>query len=113
MYNTLKLKAKHLHYTTTFDRYKFDIRNTWKTINNITGRANDKTSIPQAFKINDKTITHPGIIANKFCEYFSNIGPEYANNIPAAVHNHDHYLTNNNKKKKYFLYDPYRPSRDY
>ena len=24
MYNTLKLKAKHLHYTTAFDRHTFE-----------------------------------------------------------------------------------------
>ena len=90
MYNTLKCKAKHLHYNTTFDMY---------TLDNITGRANNQTRIPRAFQINDKTITHPGIIANKFCEYVSNIGPEYANNyIPAAVHNHDYYLTHSNTK---------------
>ena len=39
MYNTLKCKAKHLRYTTTFDMYKLD---------NITGRANDQTRIPRA-----------------------------------------------------------------
>ena len=52
MYNVLNRKAKQLYYTQIFDKYKYDIRNTWKTINSVIGRTNDKTSISQTLKIN-------------------------------------------------------------
>ena len=39
---------------------------------------------PLSFKINDHEISDPGDIANRFCEYFTNVGPNLAKNIPAT-----------------------------
>ena len=42
-YNILKRTAKQTYYAQLFAKYKNDIRNTWKTINDIIGINNDKT----------------------------------------------------------------------
>jgi hypothetical protein len=110
MYNAIKRKAKQLYYTQIFDKYKYDIRNTWKTINSVTGRTNDKTSVSQIFKINERTTTSASIISDHFCDYFSKIGPQYANDIPASTHNHEHYLSQNvTKNRNTFFMTPTDP----
>ena len=48
----------------------------------LIGRSNDKTTISESFKINNNNITHPDIIANEFCNFCTNIGIKYANEIP-------------------------------
>ena len=40
------------------------------------------------FKINDQEISDPSVIADKFCIYFSNIGPNLADKIPQSSISH-------------------------
>ena len=54
LFNRIKQRAKRTYYSQLFYEYKNDITNTWKTINNIISKTNDKTSIPQTFIINNK-----------------------------------------------------------
>ena len=42
---------------------------------------NDKTTIIQNFKIDSETVSDSKIIVDGFCNYFSNVGPEFANKI--------------------------------
>ena len=60
-------------------------------------KTNNKSDISQTFKDNNSNISDPHIIANKFCEYFTNIGLTYANNIPSSNHIPHFYL---NKRKQ-------------
>ena len=39
------------YYAEVFDKYRFEIRSTWKTIRNLIGTTNDKTTITQMFKV--------------------------------------------------------------
>ena len=58
-YNTILKKsireAKRLHYEQLFDKCKFNVANTWKTIIEITSRQNISTQFPTCFKQNNKT----------------------------------------------------------
>ncbi len=45
-------------------------------------KVNDKTTLIRTLKIDDKIITHKEEISNNFCDYFTNVGPNLANNIP-------------------------------
>ena len=49
LYNSLKRQAKIAYYDELFQKYKYDIRCTWKTIRTVIGGHNDKTSVPQTF----------------------------------------------------------------
>ena len=38
---------------------RHNIRKTWGVLNSLIGRINDKTSISETFKIDDKNVTDP------------------------------------------------------
>ena len=92
------LAAKQQFLASTFAKYNSDIRNTWKTINEIISRNGNKKSFPTLININNTEITNKLDIANKFnAFFFTNIGINLANNITyTGQKNFEHYL----KKKK-------------
>ena len=73
--------AKKSYYTSCFTKYKNDIKNTWVTINGIINKSTKSHSIPDFFIHNNEIITDKQIIANRFNSFFTNIGPELAQNI--------------------------------
>ena len=91
----LKRTAKQTYYAQLFEKYINDIRNTWKTINYIIGINNDKTSTPQSHTINNEIVYNTKRIADSFCDYFTNIGPKYANDIPMPAKSSDYYINKN------------------
>ena len=95
LFNRLKCKAKIIYYEN-----KFDIKGTWKTLRAIIGNQNDKTTIIQNFKIDNETVSDSKSIADGFCKYFSNVGPEFANKIPKSNQSPHHYLILNWKKRR-------------
>ena len=48
--------------------------------------------MPSTFKSNEEEICNPTHIANRFCEYFTNIGPNLAKSIPASDRSHRSFL---------------------
>ena len=63
--------AKQSYFETRFNQFKFDIKNTWKTINEI---------LPTYFKESNSIMTDKLEITNKFNAFFTNIGNHLANN---------------------------------
>ena len=51
-----------------------------------------RQNLPNNLKINKKSITDKKIIADKFNEFFINIGPNLAAKIPPSNTNFDSYL---------------------
>ena len=62
--------AKQQYLAFTFDKYKSDIRNTWKTINEILSKKGNKNASPTSLNINGIEITNTLEIANIFNTYF-------------------------------------------
>ena len=91
----MKRKAKTTYYAELFKRYKFDIRNTWKSIRTLIG--NDKSFIAQTFQVNNTNISDPETISNTFCDLFTNIGKTYADKIPNPSKPFEYYLTKHQK----------------
>ena len=89
--------AKQNYYNTRFEKYKHNIKNTWSTIKDILNKNKNKKSFPKFFKINGEEITNKYIIANKFNDYFTNIGSSLAANIKV----------NSNKSYKDYLTTPH------
>ncbi len=88
---------KKKYYSSRFEKYKNDIRKTWKTINEVLNRTKKKKMFPEYFQDGNTTITDKLEIANKFNIFFTNIGPELANKIKAPKNkNFKRYL-----KKKF------------
>ena len=99
----MKIIAKQSYYRQLLKEYKTDIIKTWNVINNLVGRSNDKSSISETLQINNKDTTDPKQISEGFCDYFSNVGSDFANKIPSARFKYDHYLRNKNANISMFM----------
>ena len=74
--------AKRNHCYSLFEKkYKYNIKNTWTNIKDLLQQSKGKRDFPSHFTINGEEITDSNIIANKFCKYFTDIGPSLAKNI--------------------------------
>ena len=79
--NNLLRAAKKSHITAEIELNQFNMKETWKTRNNILGR-NKQTKLPDFFKDPDgNKITDSNKIANNFNDFFTNIGTKLANKI--------------------------------
>ena len=103
MYKKYKNKLNHLilrsakrrYYEERLESTKTNIKTTWKTLNEIINKKTRKKSLPSVFIANNQNIVNPLNIANRFCDYFTNIGPNLANKIPASSQIPSSYLTGN------------------
>ncbi len=93
--NHLLCSAKRLYYEERLESTKTNIKTTWKILNEIINKKTRKKSLPSVFIANNQNIDNPLNIANRFCDYFTNIGPNLANNIPASSQISSSYLTGN------------------
>jgi len=84
-------KAEQLYYEHKFELFKSNIKQTWQTIKYI---LNTKNSSPlmDEFLINNHMVSDKTIIAQKFNEYFTNVGPTLANKIPTASVNFKSFM---------------------
>ena len=89
-------EAKRLYYHSRFQNFKFDIKKTWNTINEILNKQKDKTNFPNYFLYEGRKITDPKEISNEFNSYYVNVGPQLAENI----------ITPSNQSFKDYLQNP-------
>ena len=74
--------TKQIYYETCFHHFRNDIRNTWKTINEIlTKNQTTKYKLPSVFKENGTDITDSRNIANKFNSFFLQMSVRKLQNI--------------------------------
>ena len=73
--------AKRSYYQQCFQKYKSDIKNTWKTIGSLLNKTDSKKDIPSYFVIHDHKLDDQRQIANEFNNYFVQIGSQLANKI--------------------------------
>ena len=93
--------AKTLYFEITFQKFKYDIRNTWKTLNDILSRNKTKDPLPTKLRdnINAIDITNKSDIANTLNNFFTSIGRNLAHNINyTGDKNHRYYLKTNHEK---------------
>lgn len=74
-------RAKTMYYHAEFDKYKYDIKNTWKTIKDVLNKSQLHKEFPKYFNVANKQITDTQDIASHFNNFFINIGPELAKKI--------------------------------
>ena len=95
--------AKQLFLESTFNRYKFDIRNTWKTINEILTGNHKTTCFPNSLNINGNEITNQLHIATEFNVCFTNIGLNLSNHIAYSGGKDCEYYLKDNINCKFAL----------
>jgi len=66
-HKNLKHKAKIKFYNETVVKYLHGIHKIWDLINLLIGQTNNKTGIPETFKINKVSSNYPQTIANEVC----------------------------------------------
>ena len=81
-------EAKIRYYHETFERYKSDIKNTWKTISQILCKSSKKSNPIKEIKINDIITSDMKNICNNFNNFFVNIGPNLATVIKPSGNVH-------------------------
>jgi hypothetical protein len=84
-------QAKQSYYTTRLHQFKHDSSRTWNILNSIIKRDKKEDSSTQ-FIINGHETSDTSLIANKFNQYFSNVGLNLASQIN---------IDNNNSYEKY------------
>ena len=76
--NNLLRASKKSHITSEIESNKFNMKETWKTLNSLLGR-NNQTKLPDFFKDNNgNKITDSIDIADHFTDFFTNIGTRLA-----------------------------------
>jgi hypothetical protein len=99
--------AKKKHYEEEMIKYKNDTKLLWGTLNEIMNKLTRKHNLlPKQFTGTNpgEIISNPHEIANKFNEYFTNIGPEIACKLPNTEKTFNEYLSN--RCKNSFFIEP-------
>ena len=73
-------EAKLKFYQSKFEKYKSKSKETWQTIDEVINKKDTKT-LPDFMIIENQKVTDKSVIANKFNEYFNNIGHQMAGAI--------------------------------
>ena len=77
---SILVKAERDFYSTKLQACTSDPRKTWNVLNQILHRSK-RSALPEEFVINDVKVNDGNIVAEKFNEYFSNIGKHLAAKI--------------------------------
>ena len=86
--------AKKEFYHNEFNKHKNDIRKTWDTLKEIINKKTFKSDLPSNFVHEGVAVIGLRNVADKFNEYFTEIGPQLAKSIDTATKaSFNHYLT--------------------
>ena len=89
--HSLKI-AKRLYYEARLERLKSNVKGTWRLLNEILNRKKRKSSLPSIFKTDSHEFSGTKEIADQFCNFFTNIGPNLAKKIPNSDRSHQSFL---------------------
>ena len=70
-----------------------DMKKTWSTINDLIKNKTISSVYPEFFMLDNTKLSDKKDIANKFNEYFINIGPDLAEKIEVNAKQFEEYLT--------------------
>ena len=101
IFNRVKSKAKFEYYREQINLAQDSSAKTWKILNQLIGKLNDKSGIADNFMINGHLNSNKLEISEGFCKYFSEVGPTLASSIPQPQHNFEEYLKKNNSRSIY------------
>ena len=100
-YKTYRNKLHHLlraaerqYYQDLLTEHKSNLKKSWQVIKMIINKRKCNLTCSK-FKCNGSVIEDGKIIANKFNDFFINVGPTLAKNIPSTKKNPTEYITQN------------------
>lgn len=103
--NNLLRKAKRNYYHNLLEKYKNNIKSTWRILNSATSKKIKQKELHKIFCEGTNTITDKNIIAEKFNDFFTNIAGTLLNNIPPSnKHFQDYLKLSKNNPNTMFLH---------
>ena len=87
--------AKRLYFEQKLEYAKMNIKSIWKILNEVINRKRRCNKLLSIFTIENQDVSDSEVIANRFCDYFSNIGPNLAKKVPASSCSICFFLTGN------------------
>jgi len=102
LYVLICRKSRISYYRDRFDYFSKDIKKTWGVINEVLGREKNRESLPDYFISKGHILSGSFDIAQGFNNFFSNIGPELASQIPLSGKNFSDYLSEEVKENFIF-----------
>ena len=94
--------AKRRYFTRQFDLYKNDTKSTWKVVNEVL-RVKDKSEQVKEISQHGILIQNPVHVANAFNDFFVDLGPSLASNIPVTDKAFHYFLTDPNPQSVFFI----------
>ena len=70
-----------------------NLKQTWKILNEVIKRRVAKSPYPASFTKNGMEISNPTDVANNFCDYFTNTGPNLASKIRSTNSSPEDFLS--------------------
>ena len=102
LYNKAKRAAKIKFYHEKILEARTDSAKTWKILNTLIGKTNNKHEITAFFNINGTLTDDAKLISNGFCKFFSDIGPKLAEQIPDPGVSFTEFLADHNANTIFF-----------
>ena len=81
--NRLMRNAERNHYKDILDKNRNNTKKLWGILKDIINKKKSTTR-PKQFVIGDEVVTNENIIADKFNDYFTNVGSNLAEKIPSV-----------------------------
>ena len=85
--------AKRRYYEKKLEDAKSNTHATWKILNEVLNRKKSRPQLNTIFKSDGQEISDPVEVANRFCSYFSSIGPNLAKKIQPPPSSHKDFLS--------------------
>ena len=89
----IKIREKE-YYNELIEKNKSNMKKTWDVIKNVIGKKKKSLRYTE-FMVGGKLTDDGNVIANKFNDYFAQIGPNLAKNIPLNCPSYREYLKKN------------------
>ena len=93
-------KEEKTYYQKLLTENKNNLRKTWQIIKGVISK-NKRNAISRSFTVDSTTITDEKIIADRFNDFFINIGPNLASKIPNTNSDFKNYLPQANTNSIY------------
>ena len=93
IFTACRRKAQALYYSEKFTQCKSDLKETWRLVREVScSKARQRDKIPDFFRYKNNILREPQEIADNFNKYFTEIGPDLANKIPASEKTFSEFL---------------------
>ena len=91
--NSLNVSPKRIYYSSKILEFKTNTKKTWGVMKEIIGKArNTESSLPIKLVIEKKEVTEIKDIAEKFNNFFTNVGPNIAKKVPNSSNSFTSFL---------------------